>query len=148
MPVETAVRVATPADAEFLVGENRPLTEPVVLQKIANEEMFVATRQSRAAGFVRIGMLWSQFPFIELIVVPDRTMRRAGIGTAMLQCLVDRYAGTTKYLYSSCVTGEQEPQEWHRSRGFEDCGYLTQLNEGNQGEIFFRKTLPPLAPTT
>jgi L-amino acid N-acyltransferase YncA len=141
MPAEIAVRLAAPADAGFLVPENRPLTETVVLRKIANEEMFVATRQSRPAGFVRIGMLWSQFPFIELIVVPARAMRRIGLGTEMLQYLVDRYAGTTEYLYSSCVTGEQEPQEWHRSHGFEDCGYLAQINQDNQGEIFFRKSL-------
>lgn len=141
MPVDPTVRVATPTDADFLVAENRPLTETVIFRKIANEEMFVATMQARPAGFVRIGMLWSQFPFIELIVVPDQAIRRLGIGTAMLESVVDRYAGTTEYLYSSCVTGEHEPQEWHRGRGLEDCGYLTQLNEGHHCEIFFRKSL-------
>lgn len=141
MSSETGVRLATPADANFLVPENHPLTETVILRKIGNEEMLVATRQSRLAGFMRIGMLWSQFPFIELIVVPDRAIRGGGIGTALLQYVEDRYAGTTEYLYSSCVTSEEQPQTWHRSRGFEDCGYLTQLNEGNEGEIFFRKKL-------
>lgn len=141
MPADVDVRLAGPSDAGFLVTENAPLTVDVVNRKIANEEILVAVHQDRLVGFVRIGLLWSRFPFIELIVVPDPAMRGKGVGTALLRTLEDRYNGVTDYIYSSCVSSEEEPQAWHRSRGFEDCGYLAHLNEGNEGEIFFRKAL-------
>jgi L-amino acid N-acyltransferase YncA len=141
MPNRTDVRLATSTDAEFLIPLNAPLSETAIRRKITDEEILIAAQDSRRVAFMRIGLLWSLHPFIELIVVPEEGLRGRGIGTALLRALEERYAAASEYVYSSCVTSEERPQRWHRSRGFEDCGYLAQLNEGNEGEIFFRKRI-------
>jgi len=44
-------------------------------------------------------------------------------------------------LYSSSQVDEPKPQAWHRHMGFEECGVINGINQGDIGEIFFRKRL-------
>lgn len=37
------------------------------------------------------------------------------------------------------MTDATKAQKWHIRRGFEECGFITSINENNVGEVFFRK---------
>ncbi len=113
----------------------------VIKRKVEQREIIVAERAGRLVGYLRFEYLWSVVPYIALIwVVEDQ--RQRGIGRAMLRYLenVLRQQGHTA-LYSSSQANEPEPQAWHRHVGFKECGFITGINEGGIGEVFFRKNL-------
>jgi GNAT superfamily N-acetyltransferase len=134
------VRFATLHDASF-VGQDGYVPRDVIVRKIENREAVVAEREGEPVGYVRIEYLWSMLPYIAIIrVVPE--CRRQGIGRAMLSFLetwLCEQGHTT--LYSSSQANEPEPQAWHRHMGFKECGIIAGINEGDIGEVFFRKRL-------
>ncbi len=104
------------------------------------EDILIAERNGKRVGYVRLEYLWSIVPYIPLIqVLPE--YHRQGVGKALLGFLETflRDAGHD-VLYSSSQTDEPEPQAWHRHLGFEECGFITGINNGI-GEVFFRKYL-------
>lgn len=65
-----------------------------------------------------------------------------GAGRGLLSFLEAHLrAGGHAALYSSSQVNEAEPQAWHRHMGFAECGVIAGINEGEIGEIFFRKRL-------
>ncbi len=48
--------------------------------------------------------------------------------------------GHSRY-YSSSQANEPEPQLWHKRQGFQECGRLYGVNDGEIGELFFVKGL-------
>ena len=104
------------------------------------EDVIIAEWTGKRVGYVRIEYLWSIVPYISLIrVLPE--YRRQGVGKTLLQFIETflREAGH-EALYSSSQTDEPEPQAWHRHVGFEECGFITGIND-RVGEVFFRKNL-------
>lgn len=141
VPPTTLVRLATESDVDVLAAQNG-WTHSRTIEKIGRSEFVVAVDpDDTIVGFARLGFLWSELPFLELIVVTDDSKRRQGVGTALLDHLAERFHGTSPFLYSSCNAGEEQPQAWHRHKGFEDCGYLYQVNSPREGEVFFRKPI-------
>ena len=113
----------------------------VIKRKVTQREIIVAEKAGQLVGYLRLEYLWSLVPYIALIwVVEDQ--RRQGIGKTLLCHLenVLREQGHAA-LYSSSQANEPEPQAWHRRTGFEECGFITGINGGEIGEIFFRKKL-------
>ena len=137
----TLVRFAGPEDLEWCVVEDGQVTEQVIRHKIANDEIIVAEIDGQLIGYIRLEFLWSIKPYIGLVFI-EEGYRREGIGRKMLRFLEDHLK---KYgyeeLYSSSDVSEPEPQAWHRANGFVECGIINGINEGDIGEIFFRKTL-------
>ncbi len=137
----TLVRFAGPEDLEWCVVEDGLVTEQVIRHKIVNDEIIIAEIDGQPIGYIRLEYLWSIKPYIGLIVV-DEGYRREGIGRKMLEFLESHLK---KYgyeeLYSSSDVVEREAQEWHRANGFLECGIINGINEGNTGELFFRKHL-------
>ena len=113
----------------------------VIKRKVEQGEIIVAEKAGWLVGYLRFEHLWSVVPYVALIwVVEDQ--RQQGISRAMLHYLenVLRQQGHTA-LYSSSQANEPEPQAWHRHVGFKECGFITGINEGGIGEVFFRKNL-------
>lgn len=139
---EIIVRAATESDLGF-VSQDGYLPDPIVRRKVGDGDVYVALRDDEPVGYLRLEWLWSKLPYIELIFVLE-PHRRAGVGWALL-AHVEAEAASRGHaaLYSSSQADEQEPQAWHRQRGFEECGLLAGLNEGGVGEVFFRKSLAP-----
>ena len=44
-------------------------------------------------------------------------------------------------LYSSSQENESAPQAWHLHMGFAECGFISRINAGGVGEVFFVKDL-------
>ena len=133
------VRFAGPEDLEWCVVEDSYVTEQVIRNKIVNDEIIIAELDGQPIGYLRLEYLWSNIPYIGVIFVIDM-YRHEGIGRKILSFL-ENYLLSRGHsqLFSSSQANEPEPQAWHRSVGFVECGIISGLNEGGIGEIFFRK---------
>ena len=132
------VRFATLDDLQF-VHQDRYIATDVVRRKIEWKEVIVAEINGNLMGYLRLEYLWSVIPCIGLIrVVAEH--RGKGVGKAMLR-YTEEYLREKGYewLYSSSQVNEPEAQSWHRKVGFKECGLIAGINEGEIGEVFFRK---------
>lgn len=135
------VRFAGPEDLEWCVVEDDHVTEQVIRNKIVNDEIIIAELDGQPIGYLRLEYLWSNIPYIGVIFVIE-LYRHEGIGRKILSFLEDYLQSRGhNQLFSSSQANEPEPQAWHRSVGFVECGIISGLNEGAIGEIFFRKQL-------
>ena len=148
MSKEIVVRFARLDDLDFAYQDGyipakvlKPKIEAqVALNPDCIEDVVIAEWNGKRVGYVRLEYLWSIVPYISLIrVLPED--RRRGVGKALLRFIETflREAGH-EALYSSSQADEPEPQAWHRHVGFEECGFITGINDGI-GEVFFRKSL-------
>ena len=142
MTDQIKVRFANQVDLDECIALDHPITPAeVIKRKVEQREVTVAEKGGRLVGYLRFEYLWSVVPYIALIwVVEDQ--RQQGIGRALLHYLenVLLEQGHT-VLYSSSQANEPGPQAWHRHVGFEECGFITGINEGGIGEVFFHKNL-------
>ncbi|MFW9793309.1 MAG: GNAT family N-acetyltransferase [Candidatus Thorarchaeota archaeon] len=137
----TIVRFAGPEDLEWCVVEDDHVTEQVIRHKIVQNEIVIAELDGQPIGYLRLEYLWSNIPYIGLVFVIE-LYRHEGIGNKIL-AFVEDYLKSRGHdqLYSSSQANEPEPQAWHRSVGFVECGIISGINEGGIGEVFFRKPL-------
>ena len=148
MSEEIVIRFARLDDLDFAHQDGyisaemlkRKIDAQLALNPDHIEDVVIAERDRKRVGYLRLEYLWSIVPYIALIrVLPE--YRRQGIGKALLRFIETflRAAGH-EALYSSSQADEPEPQAWHRHVGFEECGFITGINDG-VGEVFFRKYL-------
>jgi N-acetylglutamate synthase-like GNAT family acetyltransferase len=135
------IRFARRADWPYLEREHSGLRRDRLARKVEAKEILVAERDDALVGFLDLDFLGAEAPYMSLIRV-DGSMRRQGIGRALLKFAEEdlRRKGF-HVLYSSSQGDEPEPQEWHRTVGFEPCGALEGFNENGVSEVFFRKRL-------
>jgi len=134
------IRIAVDDDLTF-VGQDGFVAPEVLRRKIAAGEVFIAESGGMATGYLRLEFLWSSIPYIALIRVNERSRRR-GVGRALVQFVEQQLLARGHCaLYSSSQANEPEPQAWHRTMGFKECGIIAGINRGDIGEIFFRKRL-------
>jgi len=134
-------RFAGPEDLEWCVVEDDHVTEQVIRNKIVNDEIIIAELDGQPIGYLRLEYLWSNIPYIGVIFVIE-LYQHEGIGRKILSFLEDYLQNRGhNQLFSSSQANEPEPQAWHRSVGFVECGMISGLNEGGIGEVFFRKPL-------
>lgn len=135
------VRFASADDLAGCIKFDAHVPEELIKRKIGLNEIIVAESAGHSVGYLRLEYLWSKIPYISLITVQEE-YRHQGIGRAMLAFLETHLKSNgCKMLMSSSQVNEPSPQAWHRAMGFEECGILTGINEGEIGEMFFRKAL-------
>lgn len=135
-----SVNFTTKQDEQFLLN-NSQLTSEVFNRKYKYEEILVAKVDNQSVGFLIFEYLWSQIPFIAQIWI-NTDFRRQGIGRSMLNYF-EKYLNKNNHtmLLSSSMENNKNAQEWHRHMNFNDCGLITEINDDNTGEVFFRKSL-------
>jgi N-acetylglutamate synthase-like GNAT family acetyltransferase len=141
MTPHPTARWATTTDLEFLQTTGHVhLSESILRRKIEWREAIVTTVNDSLVGCLYLDHLWSSVPFIALIWVLE-AHRHKGVGRTLLH-FVENHARAQgqSLLYSSSQLDEPEPQAWHRSMGFEECGILAKHNNG-VGEVLFCKHL-------
>ena len=148
MSEEMVIRFAKVDDLDFAYQDGyipgavlkRKIKTQFALNPDRIEDIVIAEWNDERVGYVRLEYLWSIVPYIALIRVLPKYQRQ-GVGTALLGFIeaVLRNAGH-ETLYSSSQANEPEPQAWHRSMGFEECGFIAGINDG-VGEVFFCKHL-------
>ena len=143
---EIAVRFAEIDDLDFCQKMEFDLLLPSVTKEkleylIGEREIVIAEINNNPVGYLRIEYLWHKIPYIGLILV-DEGHRKIGVGKSLL-AFIERHLKSSGHatLYSSSTQNEPEPQQWHQHVGFEKCGIIDGINEGNIGEVFFRKQI-------
>ena len=136
------LRFAESNDLDFCIKmDYKHINEAAMKKRLEEKMIIIAEVDRKPVGYLRMEFLWLKIPYIGLIVV-IKAYRKKGVGSAMIKFLVD-YLIKNEYnvLYSSSQINEPEPQAWHRKIGFEECGFIAGINEGDIGEVFFRKNL-------
>ena len=142
MPAAIVVRLATPHDLAFVSRDGQVSCERVG-RMIDDQQVYLAACGAEPAGYARVEYLWSKIPYLGLIWVLD-AHRRRGLGRALLAAIErDAASAGHAFIYSSSQADEPQPQAWHRQMGFAECGFITGINRGGVGEIFFRKAIGP-----
>jgi N-acetylglutamate synthase-like GNAT family acetyltransferase len=136
-----SIRFARKDDIKECMKFDHSKREDIVANKITMGEIIVAEVDSKIVGYLKLEYIWSAIPYISLILI-DSKYRHRGIGTTILKFLeAFLLAKGYKTLLSSSQVNEEGPQAWHRSKGFDECGILSGINEGGIGEVFFRKRI-------
>lgn len=117
------------------------LTEDKIPEWIDKKAIITAKEKGKMVGYLRFMYFWKNLPYICLIKV-DKEKRNQGIGNAMLTYLENflKKKGFEKLLSSSDVD-EAKPQRWHRKVGFEEAGFIKEINDDGVGELFYLKKL-------
>jgi GNAT superfamily N-acetyltransferase len=135
------IRFATDRDIDDCISFDHCKKRDIISNKIEMREVIVAEYDAEIIGYLKIEYIWSILPYISLIYI-NKEFRGNGIGTKMLKFLESFLLSKGyKLLLSSSQVNEIDPQSWHRSKGFEECGVLLGINESGIGEIFFKKML-------
>ncbi len=104
-------------------------------------EYRVAVIDAEPVGFLRHSWFWGTIPYMELVLVLA-PVRRHGIGTALLKhweaAMILRGA---RFLMTSSMADEPEPQAWHRRNGYRETGQLTFGSMQPTPEVFFIKEI-------
>ena len=139
--ISIVVRFAKRDDLKAILQFDHHTRHEVLESKIGLYEIIVAERCGEIIGYLKLEYIWSKLPYISLIILKTE-FRGKGIGTLMLNYLVDflKMNGFGTLLSSSQVD-EVPPQMWHRKKGFVECGFLSGINEGGVGEVFFMMSL-------
>jgi predicted GNAT superfamily acetyltransferase len=137
---DVMVRFAGPGDLGFL-RQKRGLSRERLLQKIQRDEILILSVDGEPVGYLWFAFLWSTIPLIDLIYITEG-YRKRGLSRVLLGYL-ETHLQACGYdvLYSSSQMDEPEPQAWHRHVGFAECGMIAGLNDGDIGEVFFRKAI-------
>ncbi|EJT6495295.1 GNAT family N-acetyltransferase [Clostridium perfringens] len=136
------IRFANQKDLKATMEFDLHKNEEVISNKINMKEVIVAELDNQVVGCLKIEYIWTHIPFISYIVVKDG-LRGSGIGESLLNFLEEylKKEKNSAFLLSSSMTDATKAQKWHIRRGFEECGFITSINENNVGEVFFRKNL-------
>lgn len=135
------VRLGGDSDVRWCAEMEPEVPEDLVTSAVSAKDVVVAERDGDLLGYLRLEWFWSRIPYIAMIRVKE-SFRGAGIGKQMLAFLEQRLIEDGHaFVLSSSTANEDAPQQWHRSAGFEECGFIDGLNENGVGETFFRKDL-------
>lgn len=137
---ELSINLATKQDESFL-RENAQLSGELFNRKLKYNEILVAKVDTKPVGFLIFDYLWSKVPFIAQIWIVNG-YRKKGIGKGLLNYF-ERYLSDNNHtmLFSSSMENAKEAQAWHKQMGFKEYGLISEINDDNTGEVFFRKSL-------
>ena len=126
---------------ELFIRKNVELTSEFFNRKVKYNEIFVAKVENKQVGFLIFDYLWSEVPFMASIWI-NPEYRKIGIGKSMLNYF-KQYLSDNNYtmLFSSSMENAKEAQAWHKHMGFKECGFISEINDDNTSEVFFRKSL-------
>jgi N-acetylglutamate synthase-like GNAT family acetyltransferase len=138
---DVRVRAAEMRDLAWLEVFDGHLDGASLRTKLTLGELFVAEIDGDRVGMLRLDYLWSSVPFIALVRVAEH-VRRRGAGRALVAHVGDHVrSGGGDVLFSSSTAGEAEPRAWHLAVGFEESGFIANINQGGVGEVVFRMAL-------
>jgi ribosomal protein S18 acetylase RimI-like enzyme len=138
---ERGVRRARADDFTFAYRD--PEIPAAAFRRMLREgDLFIAEAGGRRIGLARIEHLWGKTPFLtSLWVEPD--FRRCGVAWLLL-CHVTSVLRRQGHdvLFSSTTPDNRAGKAWHKATGFSRCGFMSNVNPGGVGEVFYQLGLP------
>jgi ribosomal protein S18 acetylase RimI-like enzyme len=134
---QCVVRRARAGDFAFAYRD--PEIPAAAFRRMIREgDVLVATLARRRVGVARIEHLWGKTPFLtSLWVEPD--CRRWGVARLLLRHVTSVVRGQGHdVLFSSTMPDNRASKAWHRAMGFSRCGFMSNVNPGGVGEVFYQ----------
>lgn len=128
-------------DTEDCLMFDQFMNKDRISEWLEKKKIIIAKENDITIGYLRFMYFWQNLPYVCLIKVSENR-RNQGIGKAMLHYLEDFLIqkGFHKLLSSTDADGT-DSQYWHRKVGFEEAGFIREINENKMGEIFLLKRI-------
>ncbi len=134
------VKFAAKRDEKFLL-ENTDLTIELLNRKLKYNEILITKKNEESIGLLIYEYLWSHIPFVAQIWV-HADFRKKGIGKSLLNYFEQHLKNNNHAMFlSSSMENNTRAQAWHKHMGFKDCGIISEINDDDTGEMFFKKSL-------
>ena len=140
MAVDISVRLADARDLNWLAEHDGHLDALALAEKLARSEVLLAEVDGAPGpASVRLALVVCA---IRRAGEGTSAVSALGVGRALVDALTEQAgASGARLLLSSATGNEPEPQAWHRALGFEECGRLSGINEGDIAEVMFQRRL-------
>ena len=115
--------------------------QKAIKEALKNETILIAAIDTEIVGYLWYEFLWGYIPFISLIRI-NKFFHRNGIGKNLMKFLerklnekkVERILSSTEYENKSAI-------KFHKSLGYNECGYFKLAHWSPNKELFFEKIL-------
>ena len=135
------IRIATNDDLEFLARHDRHVSREVLLRKIADSQVYVATAEGGdSIGWLRYGLFWDLIPFMNMLYLLE-PYRRKGFGRQLVERWEQDMRDRGYKLVLTSTQADEEAQHFYRRLGYVDSGAL--LLPGDPSELLLRKEILP-----
>lgn len=133
------IRIAEGTDLHRILDLDPLGRTALISHSVKHGECHIALHDGVTKGFAVMNYGFFDNGFVELLIV-DEKYRRRGIGMALLGHLFARCG--TKKLFTSTNLSNEPMQKLLSKTGFNFCGCIDALDEGDP-ELFFVKIKPP-----
>ncbi len=140
------IRLAVPADLKACVAIDAPNFNIFNREKrrdhfqvmIPQKKMVVCLRDSKILAYATFDPDWFGCTFLKLVVT-DKSVRRTGMASALIQYIEDHHCLSGKF-FSSTEDDNEPSKRMHEKHGFVVSGWLDNLPQPHR-EIFYFKAL-------
>lgn len=112
----------------------------LIQHAINDQRCLVAEGGQQLVGFALFNRRFYDNMFLELVVVREEN-RRCGVATALINHV--QRISTTQKLFTSTNRSNRAAQELFVSCGFEESGYIGNLDPGDPEIVYFKRIVPP-----
>lgn len=131
------IRIAQPADFDFLVAHDPHISHDMMRRKIDAQEIFVISEEETSIALLRWSWFWDNVPFMNLLRVLE-AKRGKGIGRQLVaHWEVEMQKRGAAFVLTSTYSHE-EAQHFYRKCGYQDIGGFVLPNEPME-LILFKK---------
>ena len=137
------VRYATDVDLPYLLLKDDLVSEGVMRNKVSDSQVIVAVQGENHLGWLRFGLWWDIFPFMNLIAV-EENVRRRGTGRKLVEFWEKEMKAQGHKLVITSTDANEDAQRFHRKMGYRDSGCLlfpSELYPESTLEILLLKVL-------
>jgi ribosomal protein S18 acetylase RimI-like enzyme len=116
-------------------------TEKAIKKALINKTILIAEIKNEVVGYLWYEFLWGYIPFISLIRI-NKSFHRNGIGKTLMKFLENKLnERKIERILSSTENENRSAIKFHKSLGYNECGYFKLAHWAPNKELFFEKML-------
>jgi ribosomal protein S18 acetylase RimI-like enzyme len=116
-------------------------TQKAIKKALINETVLIAEIKTVVVGYLWYEFLWGYIPFISLIRI-KKSFHRNGIGKTLMKFLESKLnEKKIERILSSTENENTSAIKFHKSLGYNECGYFKLAHWAPNKELFFEKML-------
>ncbi len=117
------IRLAQENDAEWLLKWDRHIAAGELAHILPLGRVLLAYDDGRFAGWLRYGLFWDEFPFMNMLFVPEAE-RGKGFGRALVNDWENRMRAEGYRRVMTSTQADEPAQHFYRKLGYRDAGAL------------------------